>query len=62
MTPTNLSCKDIKITSALPTPNSLTKSTIIQCDNESAIKLAKNPVFHARSKHIGIQHHFLGNK
>lgn len=31
----------------------------IFCDNCSAIKLAKNPTFHARSKHIDIRHHFI---
>jgi hypothetical protein len=29
------------------------------CDNESAIKIAHNPVKHSRSKHIDIRHHFL---
>ena len=29
------------------------------CDNESAIKLANNPVNHSRTKHIYIRHHFL---
>jgi hypothetical protein len=29
------------------------------CDNESAIRLADNPVEHTRTKHIDIQHHFL---
>jgi hypothetical protein len=29
------------------------------CDNESAIKLANNPVAHSRTKHIDIRHHFL---
>ncbi|GLB42029.1 putative mitochondrial protein [Lyophyllum shimeji] len=28
-------------------------------DNQSAIKFADNPVFHARSKHIDIRHHFV---
>jgi hypothetical protein len=28
-------------------------------DNESAIKLTQNPLFHQRSKHIDIRHHFL---
>ena len=28
-------------------------------DNQSAIKLAKNPVFHSRSKHIEIRFHFI---
>ena len=29
------------------------------CDNESAIKLANNPVQHSQTKHIDIRHHFL---
>jgi hypothetical protein len=29
------------------------------CDNESAIRLADNPVEHSRTKHIDIRHHFL---
>ena len=32
---------------------------VIKCDNQSSIKLENNPVFHARSKHIEIQHHFV---
>ena len=35
------------------------KSTIIRCDNFSAIKLLKNPVMHGRSKHIDVRFHFL---
>ncbi|XP_057452007.1 secreted RxLR effector protein 161-like [Lotus japonicus] len=31
----------------------------IYCDNSSAIKLSKNPVFHGRSKHIDVRYHFL---
>ena len=31
-------------------------------DNQSAIALAKNPINHARSKHIDIQHHFIREK
>ena len=34
-------------------------STVIYCDNKSAIALAKNPVFHGRSKHIDIKYHFI---
>ncbi|XP_074328266.1 secreted RxLR effector protein 161-like [Apium graveolens] len=33
--------------------------TIIFCDNSSTIQLARNPVFHARSKHIEVRFHFL---
>ena len=36
-----------------------TKPTILHCDNEGAIKLAYNPEFHARTKHIDIQGHFV---
>jgi len=32
---------------------------VIYCDNQSCIKLSKNPVFHDRSKHIDIQYHHL---
>lgn len=31
----------------------------IYVDNKSAIDLAKNPVFHGRSKHIDIRYHFI---
>jgi hypothetical protein len=29
------------------------------CDNESAVKIANNPIQHSRTKHIDIHHHFL---
>lgn len=35
------------------------EATILYCDNSSAIKLSKNPVFHGRSKHIHVRFHFL---
>jgi len=31
----------------------------IMCDNNGARKLAENPVFHARTKHIDVRHHFV---
>ena len=34
----------------------------IQCDNESAIKLASNPMFLVRTKHIEVHHHFVREK
>jgi len=36
--------------------------TVIRCDNQSTIKLGKNPVCHARSKHIDTQYHFVREK
>eukprot|EP00253_Pinus_taeda_P024939 PITA_24939 len=35
------------------------RPSVIYCDNQSCIKLTKNPVFHDRSKHIGIRYHFI---
>jgi hypothetical protein len=35
------------------------KEIPLLCDNESAVKLANNPVQHSRTKHIDIRHHFL---
>ena len=37
-------------------------ATVIYGDNQGAIALAKNPQFHARTKHIDIQHHFVREK
>ncbi|WVZ97701.1 hypothetical protein U9M48_043215 [Paspalum notatum var. saurae] len=34
-------------------------SVPLLCDNESAAKIAKNPIQHSRTKHIDIRHHFL---
>lgn len=31
-------------------------------DNQSAIRLAKNPEFHKRTKHIGVKYHFVREK
>lgn len=32
---------------------------VVFSDNFGALRLAENPVFHARSKHIAIRHHFI---
>ena len=37
-------------------------ATTIYEDNQGCIALAKNPVFHARTKHIDIKFHFLREK
>ncbi|KAH9769757.1 retrovirus-related pol polyprotein from transposon RE2 [Citrus sinensis] len=41
---------------------SCTEKPIIWCDNISATELAKNPVYHSRTKHIEIDMHFIRNK
>ena len=42
--------------------NKQMKPTILKCDNQSSIKLAHNPIYHAKTKHIEIQHHFVREK
>ena len=36
--------------------------TMIKCDNQSSIKLANNPIYHARTKHVDAQSHFVRDK
>lgn len=45
---------DVQITQVDP--------TVIYCDSQSCIQLAKNPVYHARTKHIEVDQHFLREK
>lgn len=35
------------------------KQIMIYCSSQSAIYLAKNPIFHARTQHIDVQFHFI---
>jgi hypothetical protein len=37
-------------------------SPIIWCDNVSALSLAANPVYHARTKHIEVDYHYIREK
>ncbi|PHT66383.1 hypothetical protein T459_30808 [Capsicum annuum] len=34
----------------------------LYCDNQSAIRLAENPVLHARTKHMEVHYHFIREK
>lgn len=35
------------------------RETLILCDNNSAIALSKNSIFHKRTKHIDAKYHFI---
>ena len=35
------------------------RGVVIYCDNLSSIQLARNPVFHVRTKHIEVHYHFV---
>lgn len=37
----------------------LDQPTVLHCDNQSAITLANSGTFHAQTKHIDIQYHFI---
>jgi hypothetical protein len=37
-------------------------STLINADNKLAITMASNPEYHARTKHIDIQYHYVREK
>ena len=37
----------------------LQKGVRLDCDIQSAIFLAKNPAYHAKTKHIDVQYHFV---
>ncbi|KAM2593886.1 hypothetical protein TB1_042978 [Malus domestica] len=41
---------------------SLSCSPTLWCDNISAISLAKNPLFHAQTKHVKIDYHYIREK
>ena len=34
----------------------------LYCDNQLAIRLVENPVFHARTKHVEVHYHFIREK
>lgn len=45
--------KELKIEGVTPE-----EATVIYADNQGAIKLAENPIFQRRSKHIAVRYHY----
>lgn len=41
---------------------SLQAAPVVWCDNISTLALASNPIFHAQSKHIEVDYHFVREK
>ena len=31
----------------------------LHCDSQSAIQLARNPVYHSKTKHVDVKYHFI---
>ncbi|PNX72648.1 GDSL esterase/lipase, partial [Trifolium pratense] len=57
---TSSACQGIWLSRILTQIDAREKGCItIYCDNNSSIKLSKNPVMHGRSKHIDVRFHFL---
>ena len=60
MAATAAACQGIWLRNILSEITSEKIGPVVLCiDNKSAIDLAKNPMFHGRSKHIDIQYHFI---
>src|SRR5438045_9314118 len=49
-------CYDLRLFSEHQPPTNI---FMINSDSESALKAIKNPVFHARTKHFDMRHHFI---
>lgn len=35
------------------------ETPMLHCDSQSAIQLARNPVFHSKTKHVDVKYHFI---
>lgn len=55
-----IACQDSKIQAKLKHANNPTSANLhLSCDNQGALKLAHNPIFHAKTKHTGAKPHLV---
>ncbi|KAB2607265.1 hypothetical protein D8674_006982 [Pyrus ussuriensis x Pyrus communis] len=47
---------------SVPSLTAFSDTDWLWCDNQSAISLAKNPLFHARTKHVELDYHYIREK
>ena len=59
---THATCEAIWLKRLLADLHVYQEKVNLLCDNMSSIYLANNPVFHARSKHIEVQYHYVREK
>lgn len=59
----DVSCEAVWLTSLFKEPGLSSSAPIpLLCDNKAAVDLSANPVYHARTKHIEIDCHFIREK
>ena len=56
---TTASCQGVWLALLAELKNEDVKPFTLRIDNQSAIALIKNPVFHERSKHIDTRYHYI---
>ncbi|MCO5567424.1 hypothetical protein L7F22_021115 [Adiantum nelumboides] len=35
------------------------ETPMLHCDSQSAIQLARNPIYHSKTKHVDVKYHFI---
>ncbi|KAI9170383.1 hypothetical protein LWI28_027097 [Acer negundo] len=60
MAATSASCQTVWLRRILEDMKQHQKvSTVVHCDNQSTIAMARNSIFHSRTRHVETRHHFI---